>query len=147
MLRAYSSSARRTSGHALVGVQCGSHHSFCSDSKLKSGSNCSVRSIYEAIRCDCQAIVRTRRRATILGRIKSLKADPDVLPTEVSRHVRDRTRPLRGSAEASRVLERVEIDHTLVDTHIVDAKDRGPLGRPWLTIAMELPPTSCSASA
>jgi putative transposase len=77
-------------------------------------------------------------RATILGRIKSLKADADVLPTEVSRHVRDRTRLLRGSAEASRALERVEIDHTLVDTHIVDAKDRGPLGRPWLTIAIDV---------
>jgi putative transposase len=111
---------------------------FAVTQKLKSG-NCSVRSVYEAIRCDCQAIGQEPpARATILDRIKSLKADPDVLPTEVSRHVRDRTRLVRGSAEASRALERVEIDHTLVDTHILDAKDRGPLGRPWLTIAMDV---------
>jgi hypothetical protein len=59
--------------------------------------------------------------------VKELKADPEVLPPEVGH----RTRLLRGSAEAARVLARVEIDHTLVDTHIVDAKDRGPLGRPY----------------
>ena len=111
---------------------------FAVTRKLSSG-NCSVRSVYEAIRCDCQAIGQDPpARETILSRIKSLKADADVLPTEVARHVRDRTRLVRGSAEANRALERVEIDHTLVDTHIVDAKDRGPLGRPWLTIAMDV---------
>ena len=111
---------------------------FAVTRKLRSG-NCSVRSDYETIRSDCQAIGQDPpARATILDRIKSLKADADVLPTEVSRHVRDRTRLVRGSAEASHALERVEIDHTLVDTHIVDAKDRGPLGRPWLTIAMDV---------
>lgn len=106
--------------------------------KLESG-NCTVRSVYEAIRSDCEAVGKeVPARATILDRIKSLKADPDVLPKEIARHVRDRTRLVRGSAEATHALARVEIDHTLVDTHIVDAKDRGPLGRPWLTIAIDV---------
>jgi putative transposase len=67
-----------------------------------------------------------------------LKADAEALPSEVGRQVRERRRLVRGSAETQRPLERVEIDHTLVDTHIVDAKDGGPLGRPWLTIAIDV---------
>ena len=111
---------------------------FAVTRKLGSG-NCTVRSVYEAIRGDCKAVGKpVPARTTILDRIKSLKADPEVLPREVARHVRDRTRLVRGSADATQALARVEIDHTLVDTHIVDAKDRGPLGRPWLTIAIDV---------
>jgi putative transposase len=106
--------------------------------KLRCG-NCSVRAVYETIRGDCQAIGKAiPARGTILDRIKALKADPDLLPAEVAREVRARTRLVRGSAEAPHALSRVEIDHTLVDTHVVDAKDRGPLGRPWLTIAIDV---------
>lgn len=107
--------------------------------KLKSTGNCTVRAVYEAIRGDCQALGRSApARSTLLERIKSLKADPEVLPPEVGRKVRDRTRLIRGSAEATRALQRVEIDHTLVDTHIVDALDGQPLGRPWLTLAIDV---------
>lgn len=107
--------------------------------KLRDAGNCTVRSVKEAIRADCEAIDKTPPAAsTVLGRIKKLKADADALPSEVGRQVRERQRLVRGSAEAQRPLERVEIDHTLVDTHIVDAKDGGPLGRPWLTIAIDV---------
>lgn len=106
--------------------------------KLKSG-NCSVRSVYELICGDCKAIGKPApARATILDRIKALKADPAVLPADIAREVRGRRRLVRGSAEAQHALSRVEIDHTLVDTHVVDARDRGPLGRPWLTIAIDV---------
>ena len=111
---------------------------FAVTRKLESG-NCTVRSVYEAIRGDCEAVGKdVPARTTVLDRIKSLKADPEVLPKEIARHVRDQTRLVRGSAEATQALARVEIDHTLVDTHIVDARDRGPLGRPWLTIAIDV---------
>jgi putative transposase len=107
--------------------------------KLEASGNCSVRSVYEAIRGDCQAIGRAvPAESTVLARIKSLKENPEVLPTEIAQKVRDRTRLVRGSAGVTRALERVEIDHTLVDTHIVDALDREPLGRPWLTIAIDV---------
>ncbi|MHB1542626.1 MAG: transposase, partial [Steroidobacteraceae bacterium] len=112
---------------------------FAVEGKLKSSGNCSVRSVYEAIRGDCEAIGKSvPARETVLSRIKALKADPQCLPPEVAQEVRSRRRLVRGSAEAPHALCRVEIDHTLVDTHIVDARDRGPLGRPWLTIAMDV---------
>ncbi|EQD80716.1 transposase, partial [mine drainage metagenome] len=104
---------------------------FAVEGKLKSSGNCSVRSVYEAIRGDCEAIGKSvPARETVLSRIKALKADPQCLPPEVAQEVRSRRRLVRGSAEAPHALCRVEIDHTLVDTHIVDARDRGPLGRP-----------------
>ncbi len=112
---------------------------FAVEAKLKSSGNCSVRAVYEAIRGDCEAIGKpVPARATVLGRIKALKADPQSLPPAIAREVRSRRRLVRGSAQAPHALSRVEIDHTLVDTHLVDARDRGPLGRPWLTIAMDV---------
>jgi putative transposase len=107
--------------------------------KLRESGNCSVRSVYELIRGDCEAVGKaTPAKATVLDRIKRLKADPEVLPPDVARPLREQTRLVRGSADSARALGRVEIDHTLVDTHIVDAKDRGPLGRPWLTVAIDV---------
>ena len=112
---------------------------FAVTRKLEASGNCSVRSVYEAICGDCKAIGRTApAKSTVLERIKNLKANPEVLPTEIGKKVRDRTRLVRGSAGVTRALQRVEIDHTLVDTHIVDALDRKPIGRPWLTIAIDV---------
>jgi putative transposase len=112
---------------------------FAVTRKLASSGNCTVRSVYEAIRGDCQAIGQAAPApSTVLARIKNLKANPSVLPTEVGRKVRERTRFVRGSAGVTRALERVEIDHTLVDTHLVDRLDGQPIGRPWLTIAIDV---------
>lgn len=112
---------------------------FAVTRKLKQSGNCSVRAVFELIRGDCEAIGKAvPAKATILDRIKALKSDPEILPPEIARPLRDRTRLLRGSAPATKALERVEIDHTLVDTHVVDPKERGPLGRPWLTIAIDV---------
>lgn len=112
---------------------------FAVTRKLETTGNCTVRSVYEVIRGDCQAIGQSApAQSTVLARIKSLKANPAILPTEVGRKVRERARFVRGSAGVTRALERVEIDHTLVDTHLVDRLDGQPIGRPWLTIAIDV---------
>lgn len=112
---------------------------FAVTRKLETSGNCTVRSVYESIRGDCQAIGHPAPAAsTVLTRIKSQKSNPSILPTEVGRKVRERARFVRGSAGVARALERVEIDHTLVDTHIVDRLDGKPIGRPWLTIAIDV---------
>jgi putative transposase len=43
-----------------------------------------------------------------------------------------------GSFEFSRPLEVVQIDHTKADIFVVDEKTRLPIGRPWLTLAMDV---------
>jgi putative transposase len=43
-----------------------------------------------------------------------------------------------GEYHAARPLEIVQIDHTKVDIIVVDEQTREPLGRPWITLAMDL---------
>ncbi len=45
--------------------------------------------------------------------------------------------PVSEGPRASHVLERVEIDHTLLDLFLVDEEDRLPIGRPTLTLAID----------
>ena len=42
-----------------------------------------------------------------------------------------------GQYKASRPLEVIQIDHTLVDLVVVDEETRAPLKRPWLTLAAD----------
>jgi putative transposase len=51
----------------------------------------------------------------------------------------DRFRPTRVLSTTDLLpLERVQIDHTLVDVIMVDEGDRLPIGRPWLTLAIDV---------
>lgn len=46
--------------------------------------------------------------------------------------------PVPGSYQATRPLEIVQIDHTQTDVMVVDEETREPVGRPWLTIAVDV---------
>jgi len=46
-------------------------------------------------------------------------------------------RPILGQPVTSRALERVEIDHTQLDLYVVDEDSREPLGRPYITSAID----------
>src|SRR5215472_14220583 len=48
------------------------------------------------------------------------------------------TMAVPGEYRASRPLEIVQIDHTRVDLIVVDEQTREPLGRPWITLAMDV---------
>ena len=45
--------------------------------------------------------------------------------------------PVVGGPQGSKPLEEVEIDHTLLDVIVVDTDRNIPLGRPWLTVALD----------
>ena len=52
---------------------------------------------------------------------------------------RDRFAVVRGHFPgADFPLSIIQIDHTLLDIHIVDDEDRKPIGRPWLTLAIDV---------
>ena len=46
--------------------------------------------------------------------------------------------PTPGEYTASRPLEVVQIDHTQVDVIVVDEQSREPIGRPWITLAVDV---------
>jgi len=59
-----------------------------------------------------------------------------------SRGGQDAARPLQGAGgippEVTMPLEQVQIDHTVIDLIVVDERDRQPIGRPYLTIAIDV---------
>jgi len=71
------------------------------------------------------------RRIHATGRIAILRGHR-------SRAERRSEQPVRPGPSPSRILERVEIDHTLLDLFLVDADDRLPIGRPTLTTALDV---------
>jgi putative transposase len=46
--------------------------------------------------------------------------------------------PVQRGLQVTAPLELVQIDHTLVDVIVVDEIDRKPIGRPWLTLAVDV---------
>jgi putative transposase len=48
------------------------------------------------------------------------------------------TRAVPGEYRAARPLAAVQIDHTLVDVVVVDEETREPIGRPWITLAIDV---------
>ncbi len=59
-----------------------------------------------------------------------------------SRGGQDAARPLQGAGgippEVTMPLEQVQIDHTVIDLIVVDECDRQPIGRPYLTLAIDV---------
>lgn len=46
--------------------------------------------------------------------------------------------PVPGTYRVDRALDVVQIDHTRVDAIVVDETHRLPIGRPWLTLAVDV---------
>lgn len=68
------------------------------------------------------------------------KLDPyEVLKARFGKAAADlKYRPKKQGVRPTRPLERVEIDHTKLDLFVVDAERKIPMGRPWLTTAIDV---------
>ena len=66
----------------------------------------------------------------------------DPLKVTRSREGQDAARDLQGTGggppAVTAPLEQVQIDHTVIDLIVVDERDRQPIGRPYLTIAIDV---------
>ena len=82
--------------------------------------------------------IKRPSRNAIIRRIKALD------PWLVARHQLGREEANRklgakpGSLKTRRPLALVQIDHTRVDVHVVDDKHRKDIGRPWITVAIDV---------
>ncbi|MFN3887813.1 MAG: Mu transposase C-terminal domain-containing protein [Aquabacterium sp.] len=87
--------------------------------------------------CKVQKL-RVPTRNTVALRIDSL----DPLKTVRCREGQEVSRELQGVGgvppAVSEPLEQVQIDHTVIDLIVVDAHDRQPIGRPYLTLAIDV---------
>lgn len=99
----------------------------------------SINALHQEVRRLCrQRSLRSPSWHTIRARIGSL--DPKELATvrEGAKIARDRFRLAPETYAVEHALEVVQIDHTLVDLIVVDARHRLPLQRPWLTLAIDV---------
>jgi len=98
---------------------------------------------YQAVVERLQQLCRTSAlkppsKNAVVRRIKSL--DPWI----VARHQLGREEAVRrfgpkpGSLQEKTPLAIVQIDHTLVDIHVVDDTHRRSIGRPWITLAIDV---------
>ncbi|WP_052425198.1 DNA-binding domain-containing protein [Streptomyces fulvoviolaceus] len=99
----------------------------------------SVAAVYKEITRQCRARgLRTPSRGSIQRRIERL----DPVASVSGREGREAVRPLRSAGGVPPVvtglLEQVQVDHTPVDVIVVDERHRLPIGRPYLTAAIDV---------
>lgn len=96
---------------------------------------------------------------TVQRRVESLPADLVLKRREGSKAARDEFGPHTCRYEVEHPLDVIQIDHTLADVIVLDDIHRQPIGRPWLTLAIDLrtrmvfgfhaslrPPCECSVA-
>lgn len=98
----------------------------------------SVSDLVREVNASCHvAGLAAPHRRTIVARI----ADIDLAKRAKARgeaKIEKSTIAVPGKFEVSRPLQVVQIDHTKADIFVVDEEDRRPIGRPWLTLAMDV---------
>jgi putative transposase len=98
-----------------------------------------VAAVHREITRECRVRgLRAPSRGTVLRRIARL----DPVKTVTAREGRDAARSRRSAGgtppEIIWLLEQVQADHTPVDMIVVDEQHRLPVGRPYLTIAIDV---------
>ena len=99
----------------------------------------SAASVYREIARECRSRgLRVPSRGTVLRRIARL----DPVRQASAREGTDAARALRSAGGRRRrwprLLEQVQIDHTPVDVIVVDERHRLPVGRPYVTAAIDV---------
>jgi putative transposase len=76
-------------------------------------------------------------QTTVYRRIKQA-GNVSILRRRRSRMEQQADAPVAPGPSLTHILQRVEIDHTLLDLFLVDEEDRLPIGRPTLTFALDV---------
>ena len=97
-----------------------------------------VSQLVREVRTNCiSAGLKPPHRRTIMARLEDIDLQKRAKRRGEKKMVKATT-AVPGSFGASRPLEVVQIDHTKADIFVVDEETRQPIGRPWLTLAMDV---------
>ncbi|MFA6310750.1 MAG: hypothetical protein WCV99_01800 [Sterolibacterium sp.] len=94
-----------------------------------------IDAINNGLRPDEQ--VRRPGRSTIYRWLENLQQDLVDVARDGAEAARMKYRAALGNVKVGSVLERIEIDHTPLDLIVIDSLTKLPLGRPWLTMAID----------
>lgn len=99
----------------------------------------SMAALHRAVARRCKARgLRVPTRNTVARRVAALH------PAQVARQREgpEAARPLQGVGGTPPAItapqQQVQIDHTVADVMLVDERERRPIGRPWLTLAIDV---------
>ena len=77
-------------------------------------------------------------RRTVQRRLDAMDAREVMKAREGAKAARHRFASVTGSNRAKLPLDIVQIDHTPADIILVDSFERKPIGRPWVTLAIDV---------
>lgn len=90
------------------------------------------------IRVNCLAAgLKPANWRTIRSRVEDIALEKRARSRGEKRLIKTAT-PKPGSFSAARPLDIVQVDHTKADIFVVDEETREPVGRPWLTLAIDV---------
>ena len=99
----------------------------------------SVQSVIDKVLSECKKMnIIAPHSNTIRNRIESI-SEYEKLKKQGSKSIaRTRYEPTPNKFEADYPLQLIEIDHTPCDIILVDDEHRLPIGRPWITVAIDI---------
>jgi len=105
----------------------------------KATENATIAEIHPSIIRECAARgLPHPSRATVARRLSVLRKDPANFSPKVATKLRDRSRLVKAPYTVESALAVVQVDHTIADVFIVDPASRRCIGRPTLTIAVDV---------
>lgn len=97
-----------------------------------------ISQLVRDVQTNCISVgLKPPHRRTVVARVKDIDLKKRAKRRGEQKIVKATT-AVPGSFAASRPLAVVQIDHTKADVFVVDEETRQPIGRPWLTLAMDV---------
>jgi putative transposase len=127
-------------GHSLLDPEVETILTATLDEFYLSGQKRSAQHTYNELARRCHnAGIKRPHPNTVRNRIKALSDKEKLRRREGGKAVRDKYAPIQGVFPgANWPLAVVQIDHTPVDLILVDDVHRRPVGRPWVTLAIDV---------
>jgi putative transposase len=127
-------------GHSLLDPEVETIVAATIEEFYLSGQKRSAQHTYNEVARRCHnAGVKRPHPNTVRNRIKALSDKEKLRHREGAKAVRDRYAPIQGTFPgADWPLAVVQIDHTPVDLILVDDVHRRPVGRPWVTLSIDV---------
>ncbi len=98
-----------------------------------------LKTVWKQLRTDCRVVGLTPPSMNALrARVSARDLRGRVKAREGAEAAGNQFRQVRGGLRTERPLQVVQIDHTKVDIMLVDDVTRACIGRPWLTLALDV---------
>jgi putative transposase len=98
-----------------------------------------MEEVYRNVKQRCRELsIPAPARGSVLSRIRALDVSHAARRRQDPRAAQSIMRTIPGSLEVRNALEQIQIDHTLADATVVDSRSHRPIGRPWLTVAIDV---------